>query len=90
MLEDKVLVINSLGLHARAAAQLVRVACKFSSNLSLVRSDNYVMADAKSILSILTLAAAKGTQLSLKAEGNDEDEAMAALRDFFGQGFGEL
>ena len=65
MLEAQVKIINQLGLHARAAAQLVRLAGKFKSRIMLERIDNAVTADAKSILSVLTLAAAKGTQLHL-------------------------
>ena len=60
MLEGKVKIVNPLGLHARAAAQLVRLAGGFKSSIKLRRTDNGVVADAKSILSVLTLAAAKG------------------------------
>lgn len=90
MLETKVKIINSLGLHARAAAQLVRLAGKFKSKILLVREDNAVMADAKSILSILTLAAAKGTELNLTIEGIDEQEALKAIEEMILNGFGEL
>ena len=59
MLESKLLVVNRLGLHARAAAQLVRAAAKFSSSITLFRADRNVFANGKSILSVLALAAAK-------------------------------
>ena len=90
MLESKVKVINPLGLHARAAAQLVRLAGKFRSCIKLKRTDNNVNADAKSILSILTLAASKGTYLELSVEGKDEREALRAVEEIFVNGFGEM
>ncbi len=90
MLEDKVKIINPLGLHARAAAQLVRLAGTFRSDIKLLRTDNNVIADAKSILSVLTLAASKGTELELKIEGEDEEEAFKSICDIFAKGFGEI
>lgn len=90
MLEDKVKIINPLGLHARAAAQLVRLASRFQSNIKLFRTDNNVIADAKSILSVLTLAAAKGTELKLKIDGNDEQEAFQSICEIIANGFGEI
>ena len=90
MLEVQVKVINQLGLHARAAAQLVRLAAKFKSRIILIRQDNAVIADAKSILSVLTLAAAKGTELKLKVEGADEQAALQVTMELFAGGFGEL
>lgn len=90
MLEGRVKIINPLGLHARAAAQLVRLAGCFRSDIKLLRTDNNVVADAKSILSVLTLAAAKGTELELRAEGEDEREAFQSIGDIFANGFGEL
>ena len=90
MLESKLKIINPLGLHARAAAQLVRLAGKFQSKIILARTDNNVVADAKSILSVLTLAAAKGTQLEINVEGADESEAFQAICEIFADGFGEI
>lgn len=90
MLEKNIKIINPLGLHARAAAQLVRLAGKFKSRIKLVRADNEVMADAKSILSVLTLAASKGTELTLRIEGDDESVAMTELEDLINRGFGEI
>ena len=90
MLETKIRIINPLGLHARAAAQLVRLAGKFKSRIGLTRTDNDVTADAKSILSVLTLAAAKGTELRLNIEGNDKEEALKAIEELFSSGFGEI
>ncbi len=90
MLKVKLKVINQLGLHARAAAQLVRLAGSFQSNIELKRMDNAVVADAKSILSVLTLAAARGTELELQVEGEDEKRASQAIEEIFQDGFGEL
>ena len=90
MLETNVKIINPMGLHARAAAQLVRLAGKFKSHIQLERVDNFVMANAKSILSVLTLAAARGTELKLTIDGEDESEALTAITDLITNGFGEL
>lgn len=90
MLESKVKVTNQLGLHARAAAQLVRLASSFKSRITLKRTDNAVVADAKSILSVLTLAASKRTQLGLEIDGDDEQEALQAIEEIFANGFGEI
>lgn len=84
------LIVNQLGLHARAAAQLVHLANSFKSNIKLQRSDNRGVADAKSILSVLTLAATKGTELLIAVEGPDEKSALAAIKDIFQKGFGEV
>jgi phosphocarrier protein HPr len=90
MLEDKVQIVNQLGLHARAAAQLVHLANTFNSSIKLQRSDNRGVADAKSILSVLTLAATLGTQLLVTVEGPDEKQALAAIKEIFQKGFGEM
>jgi phosphotransferase system HPr (HPr) family protein len=89
MRERRVTVQNTLGLHARAAAQLVRLSSSFSSKITLARADNSSEADAKSILSVLTLAASVGTELILKAEGSDEEEALHALENLIIDRFGE-
>lgn len=89
MVERHVHIINRLGLHARAAALLVRTASCFQSVLRLERADGTASADAKSILSVLMLAAARGTELRAIAEGVDEAEAMNALCRLFADGFGE-
>ncbi len=90
MLEGKIKVCNPLGLHVRAAAGLVRLASDFKSEIKLRRMDNHVTADAKSILSVLTLAASKGAELKIEVEGKDESEAMQAIREIFRNGFGEI
>lgn len=90
MRKGEVTVINDLGLHARAAAQLLRVANGFKSEILLIRTDNSIFANAKSILNVLTLAASKGTLLILEIEGEDEDLAFNAIKESFENGFGEL
>lgn len=89
MVEQRVVVTNRLGLHARAAALLVRTASCFQSAQRLERLDGTASADAKSILSVLMLAAARGTELRAVAEGVDEGDAMKALCRLFADGFGE-
>ncbi len=89
MVERTLLVKARLGLHARAAAKVVRVAREFDSNVELRRIDNGVTADAKSILSVLMLAASQGTKLHAVAEGIDEQAALAAIDKLFEDGFGE-
>lgn len=90
MFEERVRVTGSLGLHARAAANLVRVATQFQSNLILKRLDNGVEADAKSILSILMLAASRGTNLLVVAQGADAKTAVEAVVALFHRDFDEI
>lgn len=90
MLTSEVKIVNQLGLHARAAAQLVRLAGNFKSTIKLRRSDNSSAADAKSILSVLTLAASKGTVLIVEVKGEDEQTALQSVEEIFANGFGEL
>lgn len=90
MLERRLLIPNALGLHARAAAQLVRLAGRFVSGITLERADNGVRANAKSILSVLNLAAVCGVQLLVTVDGADEHDAIAAIEKLFNDGFGEL
>ncbi|MFT5720722.1 MAG: phosphocarrier protein HPr [Motiliproteus sp.] len=88
MIEKQLTIINKLGLHARATAKLIGVTSNFSSRIQLIRDGRAV--DAKSIMSVMMLAASKGTVLTVTADGDDEAEAMAALEqlinDFFGEG----
>jgi phosphocarrier protein len=80
-------VSNALGLHARAAARFVHLATQFSSQIR-VGSDGKVM-DGKSIMGILLLAAARGTTLTISAEGPDEAAAVEALVQLVESGFGD-
>ena len=80
-------VINKLGLHARAAATLVKETNRFESEVFLVRDGNEV--NGKSIMGVLTLAAAQGTTVEVRCEGIDAVEALAAIEAVFARGFGE-
>src|SRR5580765_6562424 len=89
MVERILTVVGQLGLHARAAARLVRVASQFQSTIELERVDTGQSADAKSILNVLMLAASSGTLLRAIAAGPDEALALDALDDLFRDSFGE-
>ena len=89
MIQQSVLVSNRLGLHARAAAKLVRLASGFASEVHLSREGANQRIDSKSILGILMMAAAQGTRLIISIEGEDEAEAGAAIRQLFETKFGE-
>jgi phosphocarrier protein HPr len=82
-----VTVMNQLGLHARAAARFVHLAAKYESQIRVGR-DAKVM-DGKSIMGILLLAAARGTTITISADGPDEAAAVAALCGLVEAGFGE-
>jgi phosphoenolpyruvate-protein phosphotransferase (PTS system enzyme I) len=89
VVERNVRVTSRLGLHARAAARLVRIANHFQSKLTLQRVDGEVQADAKSILSVLMLAASRGTELRIVSSGTDEQQALEAVTDLFARDFDE-
>ena len=76
-LSKHITIINKLGLHARAASKLVGVASRFESSITLDREGQ--KADAKSIMSVLMLAASKGAYLDIEASGKDEKEALDAI-----------
>jgi phosphocarrier protein len=78
---------NRLGLHARAAALLVKTANRFVSEITLEKDGLEV--NAKSIMGILMLAASKGTKITLKAEGKDSAQAVTALGELIANKFGE-
>ncbi len=80
-------IINRLGLHARAAAQLVQLANQFSCDVTL--SKDGVEVNAKSIMGILMLAAPKGSAVELIAEGKDAAQALTAIGELINDGFGE-
>ena len=83
MKERSVTIGHRLGLHARAAAQLVQLSTKFHSTIVLIRGgETPVEADARSILSILLLAAGCGSTLNVRADGTDEDEALEKICEY--------
>ena len=81
-------IVNKLGLHARASAKLTQVASAFASEVWLSRNGRRV--NAKSIMGVMMLAAAKGTTINIETDGPDEEAAMTALTgliaDYFGEG----
>jgi phosphocarrier protein HPr len=89
MIRQTVRVENRLGLHARAAAKLVRLASRFSSDVYLCREGADQPIDSKSILGILMLGASQGTHLLVSVDGRDEAEAAEGIRRLFEEKFGE-
>ena len=91
MIEQHIEIINRLGLHARAAAKLVDCAARFGSQIRISRLDEHTDSpvDAKSIMSVMMLAAGKGSTLTIMAEGKDEAEAISALVELISNRFGE-
>ena len=87
MIRQSTVISNRLGLHARAAAKLVKVASAFRAQSTL--STEQMSADAKSILGVLTLAAGKDTPVVLEVDGPDEEQAVAAILSLFEERFGE-
>ncbi len=87
MIEKKILIINKLGLHARAAAKLVTLANSFQSKIKLKTKQK--KANVKSIMSVMMLAAAQGTELTLCIKGKDEKQALFALETLINQRFDE-
>ena len=80
-------ILNRLGLHARAAAQLVRLANQFASDVRLVKDG--VEVNGKSIMGVLMLAAPKDTRVLVRATGSDADAALVAIGELIARKFGE-
>lgn len=87
MKKKELLIENKLGLHARAAAQIVKSASAYSSKIIL--SKDHLEVDGKSIMGIMMLAAGKGSSVTLQVHGEDEDAALAGLERLFKDKFGE-
>ncbi len=87
MIKDSVEIINKLGLHARASTKFTQVANQFSSDISVTRNEKRV--NAKSIMGVMMLAAAKGSVIEIEANGADEAEAIAALKTLINNYFDE-
>lgn len=87
LLKGTLTIVNELGLHARAAAKLVKLASGFNSEILLKRQHREV--NAKSIMGVMLLAAAQGTELELIVSGEDEELAFAQLSKLINNGFGE-
>lgn len=88
MISTDIEIINKLGLHARASTKLTQTASKFASEIWITRNGRRV--NAKSIMGVMMLAAAKGSMVTLDATGEDETEAIQGLttliNDYFGEG----
>lgn len=89
MREATLTLTNELGLHARAAAELIRLTGKFESTVTLHREDTRVTADGRSLLDILYLAAAKGVSVKVTVDGKDEEVAIEQIAKLFANKFGE-
>jgi phosphocarrier protein len=87
VIQTQVTIINKLGLHARAAAKFVACTSAFSSSIHAGKDGQLV--DGKSIMSVMMLAAGKGTVLDLQVEGNDEQAALEALKSLIENRFDE-
>lgn len=88
MISKTVKVQNSMGIHARPAAQIVKIASKFKSDVYLSRNGREV--NGKSIMGVMMLAAEMGSELLLKIHGDDQEQAMAALIELFNNKFDEI
>ena len=81
-------IVNKLGLHARPSAKLTQLASSFRSNVFMARNGRRV--NAKSIMGVMMLAAAKGSTVTLETDGEDEVAAIDALAGLISSGFGEV
>ena len=87
MMERSVQIVNKNGLHARPAAEIVKVASKFQSDITMVRDDLEV--NGKSIMGVMMLAAEYGSTLLVRANGPDADQAVSAIAELVQRKFGE-
>ena len=87
MLRQDALIVNKLGLHARASAKLTQLASSFKCEVMLSRNVRRV--NAKSIMGVMMLAAGKGTSITIETNGEDEAQAMRALLELINDCFGE-
>ncbi|MFM9913006.1 MAG: HPr family phosphocarrier protein [Methylophilaceae bacterium] len=87
MIKQEVEIINKLGLHARASTKLTQIAAQFFSQIWIERNARRV--NAKSIMGVMMLAAGKGSKVTFEVEGQDEEQAMAALLHLVNDRFGE-
>jgi len=80
-------ISNKLGLHARPSAQLTQMAARFTSDVHISRNGRRV--NAKSIMGVMMLAAGQGSTVTVEAEGEDAEQALAAIGQLIADGFGE-
>ena len=87
MQEESIVIINKLGLHARAAGKLIETTTRFSCDITIEKDGRNV--DGKSIMAMMMLAAGKGTEISIKTNGDDEKDAIEAIIELINNRFGE-
>ena len=87
MPERIVTIVNKNGLHARPAAEIVKLAAKYQSEITIVREDLEV--NGKSIMGVMMLAAEQGASIVVRASGPDADQAVGAIEQLIARGFGE-
>lgn len=87
MVERTVTIVNRQGLHARPAAEIVKLTSKFKAEVTLMRDDLEV--NGKSIMGVMMLAAEQGSSLHLRADGEDAEQALDALSELIANKFGE-
>lgn len=87
MISEKITILNETGLHARPASIFVNTAAKFKSNLTIAKGEK--QANAKSILSVLGLGISKGTEITISADGPDEELALCTLAELIQVGINE-
>ena len=87
MTSQDVTVVNQLGVHARAAAKFVHLATRYEAQVTVARDERAM--DGKSIMGVLLLAAARGSTITISADGDDERDAVDALVSLVQSGFGE-
>jgi phosphocarrier protein HPr len=88
MLERDLTITNKNGMHARPAAQFVKLASQFKSEILVEKDDEQV--NGKSIMGLMMLAAAKGEKIRVSTQGEDEEQAMAAIEQLVRTGFGDV
>ncbi len=88
MIEEKVQIINNAGLHTRPAATIVKIASKFKCDFFLNKDGLHI--NGKSIIGVMTLAAEKGSEITLIFDGEDEEQAAHEVIQYFKRGFDEL
>jgi phosphocarrier protein HPr len=87
MLEENITIVNKLGLHARAAAKLVKHASQYQASIEFIKQDATI--NAKSIMGVMMLAASRGTTLQLRIDGTDEQAALDDIKQLIADRFGE-
>jgi phosphocarrier protein len=87
MFAKEISVVNKLGIHARPASMIVQTAMKFEARITLEKDG--LSADAKSIMSVMMLAASHNSTVTIKADGTDEQQAVEAIAELFAQKFNE-